>query len=368
MVYIGRGEGLGVRDEVFGVRGSGRSAESRKLKTIPSAVSCVDTFVTTPSLDWLWWTGGGVLGALGLALGVWALLADRSRGRRRCPKCWYDLSGTPGRVCSECGFRAKREKKLFKTRRRWRWAIVAAAVLVIAAASAETPKVQREGWTALVPTTALIVYLPWINEPERSPALALLDGRMPSRYWLPGTEPPDWWDWQWRLLAKRCLDGDAKRKPQSKDWNLFYSPLLTKSITSGGVLEDAGIRRRLASRFPVATTIRPLPREGSQPGLRCRLDIDPMWWGFNPTWWTSIEYRVTATPQLEDTMSLEARWFWNRCAVGQSLVGHDEQAIGTLPVGQRAVAFDVIVECRRLWEEEPWRPFSTSVVTVPLTG
>ena len=25
----------------------------------------------------------------------WALFGDKPRGRRRCPRCWHDLSGTP---------------------------------------------------------------------------------------------------------------------------------------------------------------------------------------------------------------------------------------------------------------------------------
>ena len=29
----------------------------------------------------------------------WALFADRSRNRRRCPRCWYDMAYTPGMTC-----------------------------------------------------------------------------------------------------------------------------------------------------------------------------------------------------------------------------------------------------------------------------
>jgi hypothetical protein len=66
-----------------------------------------------------------------LALGVLviALLADwviqRFRRRRRCPRCWYSMQGSPGLTCSECGHEAKRERKLFKARKRWRLVWVA---------------------------------------------------------------------------------------------------------------------------------------------------------------------------------------------------------------------------------------------------
>ncbi len=41
---------------------------------------------------WLMWLLG--LGLLGLCMAVtwWGLFGDRARGRRRCPRFWYDLS------------------------------------------------------------------------------------------------------------------------------------------------------------------------------------------------------------------------------------------------------------------------------------
>ena len=74
---------------------------------------------------------GGALALIGVVVMIWALLADPSRGRRRCPKCWYDLSQTQGLRCSECGHEVRRERQLHKTRRRWRWAALA-LVLILA--------------------------------------------------------------------------------------------------------------------------------------------------------------------------------------------------------------------------------------------
>jgi hypothetical protein len=74
---------------------------------------------------------GATLSAAGAALTAWALLAGRSRGRRRCPKCWYSMAGVPGTRCPECGKDARRERRLFKTRRRRKWAALGIFLLLL---------------------------------------------------------------------------------------------------------------------------------------------------------------------------------------------------------------------------------------------
>lgn len=110
----------------------------------------------TSSLDWLYHTLGWTLGGAGLLLLLWALFWDRSRGRRRCPKCWYDMAGVPGLKCPECGRTAHLEAKLHKTRRRKRWAI-AGLLIVLSPITVWLQAQIRSGaiWKRL-PTTALI--------------------------------------------------------------------------------------------------------------------------------------------------------------------------------------------------------------------
>src|SRR5262245_31036433 len=99
-----------------------RAGNARVLRTV-SAV--------TPSpanLDWLYHALGWTLAAGSGLLLVWALLWDRARGRRRCPACWYDMNGVSGLRCPECGRVAASAGKLQRTRRRWRWTPVAAAL------------------------------------------------------------------------------------------------------------------------------------------------------------------------------------------------------------------------------------------------
>jgi hypothetical protein len=73
-----------------------------------------------------------LVGVLLLRYGVWG---DRSRGRRRCPRCWYDMTGV-GLRCPECGFAALDERALNRDRRRLKLAVLGA---LVAAAGAILP-------------------------------------------------------------------------------------------------------------------------------------------------------------------------------------------------------------------------------------
>ena len=107
---------------------------------------------------------GAAMGLLALWILYRALFKDRARGRRRCPKCWYDLSGTPGSLtCSECGHTAKRERSLFRTRRKRRWALVGLILAAMAWFAAQWPSIQRDGVESTLPTTVLIAIAPWLD-------------------------------------------------------------------------------------------------------------------------------------------------------------------------------------------------------------
>jgi hypothetical protein len=123
----------------------------------------------------LFWISGALVGIGGVWLLWWGLLADRSRGRRRCPKCWYDMSKTEGLRCPECGREANREQSLLRTRRRWKWALTSLIVLLGAAFLAVQPKVRKDGWASVTPTPALILML---QLPDKSWALDGLDRRV----------------------------------------------------------------------------------------------------------------------------------------------------------------------------------------------
>jgi HEAT repeat protein len=101
-----------------------------------------------------------LLAAGGTYLLARSLVLDRPRGRRRCPRCWYDMSGTPGLRCSECGREVAGERKLQKTRRHPMLAAVSLALLLAAAIASRTPAaLEQRTWWALLPTPALVLLL-----------------------------------------------------------------------------------------------------------------------------------------------------------------------------------------------------------------
>lgn len=149
--------------------------------------------MSTPwwQIDWVWQATGWALAAAGVVLFLWALFWDRARGRKRCPKCWYDLSGAVIKwvggtsrdregaalqgavlcVCPECGRKIVRERELARTRRRWGWACAAVLTVGVAAQVCEQPRRRMERWTKWIPTT-LLVMVADLDAPTHTNALS----------------------------------------------------------------------------------------------------------------------------------------------------------------------------------------------------
>ncbi|MCH7545887.1 MAG: hypothetical protein IID30_05725 [Planctomycetes bacterium] len=167
------------------------------------------------NLDWVWYGAGAVLALLGLALAYWSLLHDRARGRRRCPKCWYDMSspGPDPLTCPECGRIAKSEKKLFKTQRRWGWAIVALFFFIGAISLSLTPQVKREGWLSIVPRRGLILSL-FFTDDYNVTVWTYINSQRRSDQKL------------WDMVLGRCIRGDRNARPVSEAWKRKYGTLI----------------------------------------------------------------------------------------------------------------------------------------------
>lgn len=168
--------------------------------------------------DGLLVTSGWVLLAVGGLLLLWALFGDRSRGRKRCPKCWYDMSGAVARqeedgrgvfTCPECGRVVNGERGLARTRRNWSWAALGALIVFGSVDSRYVlPRIEREGWLALLPSSILVFIAPlggadWEIEHEGgrrffAPPYHSLARRFEFRGSHEGT-----WDWQQAVLARR---------------------------------------------------------------------------------------------------------------------------------------------------------------------
>lgn len=114
----------------------------------------------------LWNLIGCTLLASGIVLALWCLFWDRSRGRLRCPRCWYRVEGVPisllkfhrtqreAMKCPECGEVIPDERMLRRTRRRC-WLLVPALLLIMLAPQAwEQPARigDKETWQRAMPT------------------------------------------------------------------------------------------------------------------------------------------------------------------------------------------------------------------------
>lgn len=137
--------------------------------------------------------------AAGLALLWISRRYDPARNRRRCPSCWYDLSGAPNTqtpTCPECGCVIKRVRDLTRTRRSTFLAAASIIVLLLSYVALKAPRVSEYGWGIFIPSTPMIVALPSLPssmvEPADTPMWSLDD-----RYY-------DLWPWQGSLLTWRA--------------------------------------------------------------------------------------------------------------------------------------------------------------------
>lgn len=120
----------------------------------------------------------------GVFLVIWALVGDRARGRKRCPKCWYDMSGAVGFQCPECGRRVKHERGFGRSKRP-RWAFVVAICMFIVSGYGfviNKQVTEHEEWLAAVPTWVLMTGWEWLPEEwilyDNSPYATTLDERL----------------------------------------------------------------------------------------------------------------------------------------------------------------------------------------------
>ena len=113
--------------------------------------------LSMPGPPWLFTLLAGLLLVSGVAVCYWALLADPPRARRRCPKCWHDMTGTPGRVCPECGHDARFEANLHRWHRHYRRLTLGLLLLIASWVAWVAPAVRRGGWIASIPAQVLLL-------------------------------------------------------------------------------------------------------------------------------------------------------------------------------------------------------------------
>ncbi|MHC4947474.1 MAG: hypothetical protein ACYTG1_04340, partial [Planctomycetota bacterium] len=233
---------------------------------------------------WIYWVGWVVLALVYptlVWLAWWGLFADRAGGRRRCPRCWYDLSYSPGLTCGECGFTARDARALIRTRRRWVVALCAIAACVIIAV-AVNDGIARRGWASVLPNRVLLATYPLTNDSTSLIGKEIVRRAAAGRFG----------ERDWGRLMLRCVSGDLRARPPGEAWEDKYARFImqrTMMIESSDALAwDPDVARHLRAIPPrVDVSTRPAWPRGTPAHVRVRVRD---WW---PDRW---ECRVRVTP------------------------------------------------------------------------
>lgn len=292
-------------------------------------------------LYWLGWVGVIAFYSAMIYLAWWGLFSDRHKGRRRCPKCWYDMCGTPGMTCGECGFTGRREKQLSKRRRRPLMAVLA-FVSCVAVAGFINERRTDQGWLSFAPTKALILSLPFTMDLNGDTYEELLrrmrDDELSQR--------------EWRMLMKRCAKGDWERKPLSDEWLGSYARVITGwrgTLEPGSKVEQPLLD--LAPAIDVTT------RESWPADVSPRLEVD-----VHDFWPSGMETRIRAQPHIEGE---PATTFYKTNARFRQPAY--QLPIPPLTQDAAEVIVDLTIDRRRTADNETdWEPVGTYTITVPL--
>jgi hypothetical protein len=111
-----------------------------------------------------YWIVGQLIGGTGAALIVRAV-AGRARSAAdrapHCPRCRYDMTGVPSRLCPECGHQAKANSELRRTPRSLRLGLFGAALLSVGALVVAMPMVRTGAGFRYLPRVVQAVAWPF---------------------------------------------------------------------------------------------------------------------------------------------------------------------------------------------------------------
>ncbi|UCD74422.1 MAG: hypothetical protein JSV91_11595 [Phycisphaerales bacterium] len=303
--------------------------------------------------EWAYWLYGvGLIVAIaGLVFAAWwALFADRPRGRRRCPRCWYDMAYSPGMTCSECGFTARTEKDFSRTHRRWKiglTAILGGAIL----GGFVIDRANLRGWPSYLPSNVLIWSMPLMDIPSGA-LYRELDDRLAANRLT---------DEQWLAVLRRCAKGDAGARPVDDDWLGKYAEVLRVYRRAMLARSDEPfqqeVERILLSIPPrLVFSTRDVWPADVAPSLHVGAGD---WW---PEW---VQIRAAAMPRLPEAESdVHVRL---RDPLGIPLTTYTLY-LPPLEEGEHEVEIEVKFSRRFIGAEGPgdWTEVGNQTVTVPL--
>ncbi len=276
----------------------------------------------TEVVKWLVWILDSLAIAFGVTIIVLALVRDRSRGRRRCPTCWYDMTGAPppGLTCPECGGSHPSEASLFRTRRRWRLALLGFFIIALGYSGVLVRKAVVDGWPTAIPSAVLVTLWP-VSEGD------WLDSDL-------GTANPT--DPVYAELRDRFSTGALST--WHENWWAGRLERYAKSHRRYGVdIERETLRRLVATPFTVAADIGSIRDCGAileHAGLTCTFEHNEIGFArFTPR--TRIDNAAAAMGLLCERLSTadiesatrfpQARrtWYWDLTESGV-YIGHDQ--------------------------------------------
>lgn len=212
---------------------------------------------TASATDWLILLGSLVGCGLFTAAAWWALFSDRARGRRRCPRCWFDMSHTAGLRCTECGHLAGGEANLRHTRRRPVIGFMAVFACAVAGAHG-IESVRATGVGPYLPTPVLIRMLG-----AGGPAFRDVETELLRRIATDGLPPEAWW----RIL-RGAADGSRGAPVDSQQWIDRHGSWAIRAW-QGLVAAADGTRARAAREQILELAARHPPQ--------IELDVPPRW-------------------------------------------------------------------------------------------
>jgi len=182
-------------------------------------------------------------------------------------------------TCSECGYTAKKDRTLFRTRRRLLPAVVGVVVASLAATWG-IELLQRQGVISQLPTRVLMLSLPFVGGAHEG-----LTSELSRRLGRGGLTES-----HYRMLIKRCLGGDRWARPVTVPWEEKYGGLLDECRR--GAPDDIDLDAKLLAlpaRVELGTD-RPWPQDVPvclfldvhhwwAPGTACRVHVTPKWGG-----------------------------------------------------------------------------------------
>lgn len=306
--------------------------------------------------DWVYWLIW--LGILALyACMVWlawrSLFSDRANGRRRCPRCWYDLAYSPGMTCAECGYTGRTEADFQRTRRRYGQAAAAILVCVLVAGVVHE-RVNRGGWTSTLPAGILISILP-LSSDHQGDLFKELERRISNDALSEA---------QLARLMRRAAEGDWFASPMDERWMRRYGDLIR---TVRRLAAPEPIHTANGVEWPAYTDVeRPLlnipprleltTRETWPTGSRAQAQLL-----FTDWWPRGCEARVRLTPRHNAHAESEIVIYRSNNAPSRSGAS---VPIGVLGAGEHEIQFDVQVDRRRPGAHADWQHVATQSLTV----